>query len=838
MELILLTLLGIILIVVLVQSSKLNEFKKDLGNLKSDVRQGLDLMRQRERRELSQELEADLETAMAEAPESVSESEPEEEPIEEIPSADVEEVAEEEKVEEPVYSGPTPPPLPARVVSETEEKVDQPKPAPVEADKEPGKFETAAREILGKIWSWIVVGEEHRPEGVTMEFAVATTWLLRVGVLFFLVGIGFYVNYASDQNSIGPMVVAALLGLSLIVGGIKMFGGRYGLLGQGLTGAGFATLYFSFYTAHQEYEILGATSAFGVMILVTVASGFVAVRFNSLLISVLGLLGGYLTPMMVTIENPSVFGLFSYVLMLGLGVFFVAWKKEWRLLHYLSFLCTYGLVWRTVDQGFAPDRFWEFMPFLAAFFVLFSTVTFIYHLVHRKKATLLELLFLFFNAGVFFSFAAYLVDLTYRREAIAVVTIGLAVFYIIHIYSFLKRKSDDKGLILSFLGLASLFVAITLPLVLSQGWITVSWAVQGFVMLWIAAKMKSEFLRQLAYVLYLIVLGRFALLDLGNQFSGLGRNLSAFDYWPALLERLMVFGVPIASFFAAGRLFGKQVGTNAAWVVGEQNDIKPWFGQSMLSRFCFWVVVGLSFVYLNLEVLHSVGNLYDPLVRPGLTILWVGLAAVFLREMLANRESVATIFFWIIASAIVVKVFFVDFFFWQPDWNLVFTRNDFLDHFTMRFLDYGLAIAFLVFLWQLFLKRGDDRKHASRVFGYASLVGLFGYSSLEIWTGLNRFLPDFTMGGITIFWALFAFGLLFAGISKVNAVLRRIGLGLLAVVAVKVFFIDLAGLDQLYRIVAFIVLGVVVLVMSFLYLKYRHRFEMNPEDTAEKKSES
>jgi len=359
-----------------------------------------------------------------------------------------------------------------------------------------------------------VVGEEHRPEGVTMEFAVATTWLLRAGVLFFLVGIGFYMNYAFDQNSIGPMVVAGLLGLGLIVGGIKMFGGRYGLLGQGLAGTGFATLYFSFYTVHQEYEMLGATSAFGVMILVTLASGFVAVRFNSLLISVLELLGGYLTPMMVTIKNPSVVGLFSYVLMLGLGVFF--------------------------------------------------------------------------------SFAAYLVDFTYRREAIALVTIGLAVFCIIHIYSFLKRKSEDKGLILSFLGLASLFVAITLPLVLSHGWITVSWAVQGFVMLWIAAKMKSEFLRQLAYVLYLIVLGRFALLDLVNQFSGLGRNLSAADYWPALLERLMVFGVPIASFFAAGRLFGKQVGANAAWIVGEQNDIKPWLGQSMLSRYCDALVLVFS----------------------------------------------------------------------------------------------------------------------------------------------------------------------------------------------------------------------------------------------------
>ena len=96
---------------------------------------------------------------------------------------------------------------------------------------------------------------------------------------------------------------------------------------------------------------------------------------------------------------------------------------------------------------------------------------------------------------------------------------GLAVFYIGHIAYFLKKNIEDKGLLLSFMGLSSVFVAITLPLVLSKGWITASWATQGFVMLWIASRMKSEFLRQLAYILYLIVLVRIAIFDLHDQFG-------------------------------------------------------------------------------------------------------------------------------------------------------------------------------------------------------------------------------------------------------------------------------------------------------------------------------
>ncbi|HRQ90248.1 MAG TPA: DUF2339 domain-containing protein, partial [Bacteroidia bacterium] len=108
--------------------------------------------------------------------------------------------------------------------------------------------------------------------------------------------------------------------------------------------------------------------------------------------------------------------------------------------------------------------------------------------------------------------------------------------------------------------------------------------------------------------------------------------------------------------------------------------------------------------------------------------------------------------------------------------------------------------------------------------GYASLAAVFVYSSLEIWTALSHFLPAFRMGGISIYWSLFAVALLLAGILKNRAALRGIGLFLLAGTILKVFILDLAGLDQLFRIVAFIVLGVVVLAGSFLYFKYSHHF--------------
>ncbi len=733
----------------------------------------------------------------------------------------------------PVHSGAMPPPLPKKeFVAEAARTENQAlKSVPVMPPKEPGKFETAAREILKKIWSWIVVGEEHRPQGVTMEFAVATTWLLRLGVLILVIGIGFFLKYSISRDLMGPIgsvVLASLIGAGLIVGGLKLFKGRYDLLGQGLVGAGIAALYFSFFTSY-ENGALTAIPAFALMVLVTVVAGFVSVRFNSMLVAILGILGGYGTPMMISDASSSVVVLFSYVFLLGAGVFLIAWKKEWRLLHYLSFIATYSLVLMASDRSFDADHFWEFMPFLVLFFVLFSTVTFIYQLVNRRTSTVLELLFLFLNAAVFFGFSAWYMDETFEREALAVVTLGLAIFYIGHVFVFLKRELIDKGLLMSFLGLASFFVSITLPLILSEGWITVSWAIQGFVMLWIASRMKSEFLRQLAYILYLIVLARFALFDLAGQFNGLSNDLPTGEYWSRLLERLMVFGVPIVSFFAAGRLFYQEKNGDPKWSVSEGNDIKPWFGESLLSRVCFWIVVLLSFVFLNFEVFHSAGSFYDPLVRPAMTLLWVGFAGLLLREMLSTRGTLATVFFWILTAAIVVKVFLIDFTYWKPGFDFDFARNELVSGLMMRMLNYGAVIAFLLVVWQV-LSRREGRASLAGVFGYAGLVGVFVYSSLEVWTALDRFLEDFQMGGISIFWSLFAIGLLVTGITRGRSILRGLGLLLLGGVVVKVFFVDLNGLDQLYRIIAFIVLGVIVLFGSFFYLKHFKSFETESDE--------
>ena len=250
---------GVLFILVIVVLSKIGNLRDEVKRLGEDTKDLLSIARaaeQRERarelRELEEEREKGMDTPESDLEELPDESEPEteSETIEDIPASEAE--------VEPVYSGASPPPLPGETVAEPvvaeAARTEEAEIATV-PPKEPSKFETAAREILGKIWNWIVVGEEHRPQNVTMEYAVATTWLLRLGVMILVIGIGFFLKYSITEGIIGPagkVALAALAGVGMLVGGIRLFRGAYDLLGQGLAGAGFATLYFSFYTAQKE----------------------------------------------------------------------------------------------------------------------------------------------------------------------------------------------------------------------------------------------------------------------------------------------------------------------------------------------------------------------------------------------------------------------------------------------------------------------------------------------------------------------------------------------------------------------------------------------------------
>jgi uncharacterized membrane protein len=367
---------------------------------------------------------------------------------------------------------------------------------------EPSPFIENINSIAQKIWNWILVGEENKPKGTTLEFAIASTWLLRIGIIVLVTCVSFFLMWSIENGILGPwgrITLSIISGLAMLITGVKILDGNYKLIGQGLLGGGIATLYFSIYAAGPLYSKISIPSSFMIMCFITIAAGFLAVRTNTLLIAILGIIGGFTTPMLLKTAEPNLIILYSYMLILSAGIFGTSYFKNWRLLNSLGFYASYILFFGSFEN-YTTKLFIPTIAFLAVFFIMHSTTFYIYQLRTKKHSTKFEVFQLLSNTTIFCVTAYFLISEAHGQPYPAILTLSIALFYVLNIYLFLKRGLKDKLLINTFLGLAGFFTFCTAPLVFSKESLTIIWSLQGVFFIWLSIRVNSNLLRQIGYI--------------------------------------------------------------------------------------------------------------------------------------------------------------------------------------------------------------------------------------------------------------------------------------------------------------------------------------------------
>lgn len=187
-------------------------------------------------------------------------------------------------------------------------------------------------------------------------------WLGGLAALF---AVGFFVKYSFEHDLIPPQVRVAIgfaLSAALIAGGLMMNPERFRITAQVLCATGVSSLYAVTFACHAVYHFafFGPLATFALMTLVTATAFLLAVRMEAQVVAILGLLGGFLTPVMLSTgqDNPS--GLFGYIALLDAGLIAVALHRRWA--HLVS-LATAGTI--VMQIGWAL-KFFDRAPMLKA----------------------------------------------------------------------------------------------------------------------------------------------------------------------------------------------------------------------------------------------------------------------------------------------------------------------------------------------------------------------------------------------------------------------------------------------------------------------------------------
>lgn len=260
-----------------------------------------------------------------------------------------------------------PAPTPETVV----EKAEQPPPLPVAEGKtfQSGitrNADRAAKKAAPKLPDF---------KEINWEQFLGVKFFAWVGGLVAFLGVVFAVKYSFEQGWISPtmrVIGGAVIGCGLIVGGLRMDRGKFAVLVQALCSSGVLMLYGSTYASHAFYEVVpSVTMAFLLMAMVTASAFVLSVRMNAQVVAVLGLVGGFLTPILLSTGVDRTLALFGYIALLDIGLIAVALRQRWT---YLAMLGAAGTVFMQMGwtvKFFAGDRFGDATMIFVFFSALF-----------------------------------------------------------------------------------------------------------------------------------------------------------------------------------------------------------------------------------------------------------------------------------------------------------------------------------------------------------------------------------------------------------------------------------------------------------------------------------
>lgn len=650
-----------------------------------------------------------------------------------------------------------------------------------------------------------------RKKNMNYEKFIGENLFGKIGILVLVVGIGLFVKYAIDKDWINETMRTVL---GFVAGSVLLFIAervreKYRTFSSLLAGGAFAVFYLTVAIAFHYYHLFSQTAAFVILVCITLLMSVLALLYDRRELAIISLIGGFLAPFLVSSGEGNYIVLFTYLSILNLGMFGLSLYKKWAELPAISFVATYLVFAVYVLTGFAfgaapADAVTVMARNLLAFSTLFYFIFLLPVLTilknDGKKLNRFLLSVIVANNFIYLAFGTlFLNDMSLPFKATGLFTLFIAVVNLVLVVWLRKSKQDYNFLIYTMLGLVLTFVSLTVPIQLEGNYITLFWASEMVLLLWLYVKSGIRVYETFSVILVGLTLVSY-LMDVEHQITGLPPTGTIF----------------MNSLFATGLFTGLAAGVYALLISRFRRSLDaarylkytPWNAAMLIAA-----VVVMYYTFM-IEFYHYL----SPAISYKVMHLFTSGCILALCYGFKRRFPVKEFGFYY-CLGIGVNVILYGICVWAELTDPAGLESGGLLPLLLPWLTTVVVIASLVYVGRLY-----SRNHATdtRFVVYISVL------STICWLAVVRLflrqlgLPDEFNAGFSIALAMAGFVQMSVGMRLHRKSLRMVSLVTLGLVLVKLVLVDLWAMPTVGKILIFILLGVILLVLSFLYQKLKN----------------
>ncbi|MCG9879416.1 MAG: DUF2339 domain-containing protein [Bacteroidia bacterium] len=675
--------------------------------------------------------------------------------------------------------------------------------------------------------------ERFSAKNPDLERFIGENLISKIGIAILVLGIGYFVKYAIDKNWINEIarVGIGFLAGSIVLGFAHYLRQKFKAFSSVLVAGGIAVFYFTLSIAFQEYHIFSQTTSFVLMSVVTAFSVFISLKYDREELAILSVIGGFSAPLMVSTGEGNYLVLFTYLLVLDASLMVLAFYRNWSVLNGVTYVLTLLMYGIWLNQKVLSAEISEEVPYLGAlmfataFYIVFSLSNLINQIKEKQKFRTYELSLILSNSFLYFACGMSVLGL-YKPQLKGVFTLLLACFNFGITYFVYRQNKVDKNLFYLLLGLTLTFVTLVAPLQLEGNYITIFWAAEASLLLWLAQKSKLVMYRLVSFPIW--SLGLISMLMDWTEIYG-GEELLTPIINTAFLSSL--------SFISSSILYIKLLQTE------EETNFEflgfSWHNE-MHKRMMVYLFLPLLYFSFYVEVDYHLNQLFELSTQVGSYLFLYHLVFVSALIFVYNKKPDKYYQPFVITAGMASLLAYSYYF------GLSYIRE-------INFIinaEHGASYAYWIhyicmipFIHQMIIWYQNMKQKWYQATAWIATIMLCFLLSTELqWQNLYANMDELinaqqltqtgydlaselrqrmNKSAFPILWGLLAFVLLSFGIKRAYKPLRISALSLIGITVLKLFFYDIKNVSEGGKIAAFILLGVVLLVISFTYQKIK-----------------